>query len=229
MESWRTIATKSRAYEVGFDYYRGVYNPRRREQGYRQGTYLARRGISCKASTVCGYCAEPYSSKDYPTKVDKSAIRKCAVCKGAHEAWNNRCPARKVELGKVKAVYDARQPYHFVPSTKERPAIARVVFDTTPAEAAAMVNGTQRARPSATTAMPPSLTLTLPLSRKNSRSKFLTKGRALKRVHLGTGLDSTQDKSEDTIMLEDSQRPRRPYVPLRPALELITTNLLLSS
>ncbi|KAH7379089.1 hypothetical protein BKA64DRAFT_648510 [Cadophora sp. MPI-SDFR-AT-0126] len=93
-----------------------------------------------------------------PTKVDKSAIRKCAVCKGAHEAWNNRCPVRKVELSKVKAAYDARQPYHFVPPTKERLPMGRAIIDATPAEAAAMMNETQRGRSSATTARPSSLT-----------------------------------------------------------------------
>ena len=151
------------------------------------------------------------------------------MCKGAHEAWNNQCPVRKVELNKVKAAYDARQPYHFVPSTKERPSIERTVIEATPAEAAAMTNGTQRGRPSATTARPSSLTPTLPPGRQNSRSKSPTKGRAPKRVHLGNGLDSMQGENEDTIMVEDSQRPRRLHVPSRRALESITTNSLLSS
>jgi len=186
-------------------------------------------GTQCKASTACGYCAAPHSSKDCPTKVDKSAIRKSAVCKGAHEAWNNRCPVRKVELSKVKAAYDARQPYHFVPPTKERPPMDRTIIDATPAEAAAMMNGTQRGRPSATTARPSSLAPTLPPGRQNSRSKSPTKGRAPKWVHLGNGLDSMQDENEDTIMVEDSQRPRRLHVPSRRALESITTNSLLSS
>lgn len=151
------------------------------------------------------------------------------ACKGAHEAWNNRCPVRKVELSKVKAAYDARQPYHFVPPTKERPPMGRAVIDVTPAEAAAMTNGTQRGRPSATAARPSSLTPTLPPSRQNSRSKSLTKRRAPKRVHVGNGPNSTQDENEDTLMVEDSQRPRRLHVPSRRALESITTNSLLSS
>jgi hypothetical protein len=129
----------------------------------------------------------------------------------------------------VKAAYDARQPYHFVPLAKERPTIGRAVIDATLAEAAAMMNGTQGGRPSATTARPSSLTPTLPPNRQNSRSKSPTKGRALKRVHLGNGLDNTQDENEDTIMVEDSQRPRRLHVPSRRALESITTNSLLSS
>ena len=187
-------------------------------------------GTQCKANTACGYCAEPHSSKDCPTKVDKSAIRKCAVCKGAHEAWNNRCLARKTELSKVKAAYDARQPYHFVPPTKERPPTVRATFDATPAESAAMMNGNQRGRPSATTTRLPSLTpTTLPPRRQNSRSKSPTKGRAPKRVHLENGIDSTQDENEDTIMVECNQRPRRPHMPSRRALESITTNSLLSS
>jgi hypothetical protein len=185
-------------------------------------------GTQCKA-TACGYCAEPHSSKDCPTKADKSAIRKCAVCKGAHEAWNNRCPVRKAELSKVKAAYDIRQPYHFVSPAKEKLPMARAGIDATPAEVAAIMSRTQRGRPSATLARPPSLTPTLPPSGQNSRSKSPTKGRATKRVHLENGLDSMRDENEDTIMVEDSQRPRRLHVPSRRALETITTNSLLSS
>ena len=151
------------------------------------------------------------------------------MCKGAHEAWNNRCPVRKVELSKVKAAYDARQPYHFVPLAKERSPMARAVIDATLAEAAVIMNTTKRGRPSATLARPSSLTPTQPPSRQNSRSKSLIKGRAPKRVYLGNGLDSIQDKNEDTITVEDSQRPRRLHVPSRRALESITTNSLLSS
>ena len=132
-------------------------------------------------------------------------------------------------MSKVKAVYDARQPYHFVLPTKERPLIKRTIIDATLAEAAAMINGTQRGRPSTTIARPSSLTPTLPPGRQNSRSKSLTKGRALKRVHLGNGLDSMQDENEDTNKDEDSQRQRRLHVPSRRALESITTNSLLSS
>jgi hypothetical protein len=130
------------------------------------------------------------------------------MCKGAHEAWNNRCLVRKVELSKVKAAYNTRQPYYFVPLTKERPLMGRAVIDITLAEAAAMINGTQRGRPSATIARPLPLAPTLPQSRQNSRSKSLTKGGAPKRVHLGNGLDSTQDENEDTIMVEDSCHDR---------------------
>ena len=100
-------------------------------------------GTQCKANTACGYCAEAHNSKDCPTKVDRSTTRKCAVCKGAHEAWKNRCPVRKTELNKVKAAYDARQPYHFVPPNKEKPLSERVAFSATTAESAAMVNGSQ--------------------------------------------------------------------------------------
>ena len=62
--------------------------------------------------------------------------------KGAHEAWNNRCPVRKVELSKVKAVYDARQLYHFVLLTKERLLIERTIINATLAEAAVIINRT---------------------------------------------------------------------------------------
>jgi hypothetical protein len=186
-------------------------------------------GTQCRANTACGYCAEAHNSKDCPTKVDKSAMRKCAVCKGAHEAWNNRCPVRKTELNKVKAAYDARQPYHFVPPTKEKPLSERVTFSATLAESAAMINGSQRGRLSTNSTGLSSLTPPLLPNRQNSRSKSPTKGRAPKRIHTGAKADNTQDENEDTVMVENSQRPRRPHVPSRRALESITTNSLLSS
>ena len=93
-------------------------------------------------------------------------------------------------MSKVKAVYDARQLYHFVLPTKERPLIERTIIDATLAEAAVIINGTQRGRLSTTIARPLSLTPTLLLGRQNSKSKSLTKGRAPKRVYLGNGLDS---------------------------------------
>jgi len=186
-------------------------------------------GTQCKANTACGYCSEAHNSKDCPTKVDKSATRKCSVCKGAHEAWNNRCPVRKIELNKVKAAYDVRQPYHFVPPTKEQQPSDRAAFGMTPAESAAMANGSQRGRQNISSMVLPPPTSSLPPNRQNSRSRSPTKGRAPKRVHLGSGIDSTQDENEDVIMVENSQRPRRPHMPSRRALESITTNSLRSS
>jgi hypothetical protein len=185
-------------------------------------------GTQCKANTACGYCAEKHNSKDCPTKIDKSAARKCAVCKGAHEAWNNRCPVRKTELNKVKAAYDARQPYHFIPSTREKSISERVTLGVTPAESAAMINGSQRGRPN-TNSTGPSLTPSLPPNRQNTRSKSPTKGRAPKRIHTGAMAGNSQDENGDIIMVEGSQRPRRPHMPSRRALESITTNSLHSS
>ena len=130
-------------------------------------------GTQCRANPACGYCA---SSKDCPAKVDKSALRKCAVCKGANEAWNNRCPVRKTGLSKVKAAYDARQPYHFIPLARERPSIEQPCFGVklTPAESVAMMEGQSRGRPRATKTGPPSLTPSLPISRQGPRSKSPT-------------------------------------------------------
>ncbi|EPE34756.1 hypothetical protein GLAREA_10450 [Glarea lozoyensis ATCC 20868] len=186
-------------------------------------------GTQCKANIAYGYCAEAHNSKDCPTKIDKSATRKCAVCKGAHEAWNNRCPVRKTELNKVKAVYNARQPYHFVPSAKEKPSSERVTFSVTPAESAVMMNGSQRGRLNTTSTGLLSSTPSLLPSRQSSRSRSPVKGRAPKRVYTGVRVDSTQDEGEDTIMVESSQRPRRPHMPSRRALESNTANSLHSS
>jgi hypothetical protein len=160
-------------------------------------------GTQCKASATCGYCAEAHSSKDCPSKADKSTARKCAVCKGAHEAWNHRCPVRKTELSKVKAAYDARQPYHFVPSIKGRVPVAQTFFGATPtpAESVSMVSGVQtskpRGRPRASANGQSSTPTLLPMAgSQTSRSKSPTKGRAPKRVNLGTGTIEVRDEKE---------------------------------
>ncbi|KAJ6437877.1 Serine/threonine-protein kinase MST20 [Purpureocillium lavendulum] len=43
---------------------------------------------------------------------DDKAPRKCADCRGEHEAWSGQCPKRKEEMAKVKAAYKARPKYH---------------------------------------------------------------------------------------------------------------------
>lgn len=93
-------------------------------------------------------------------------------------------------MSKVKAAYNARQPYHFVPLTKEKLPTVRATYDAMPAELTAMMSGKQRGRPSATAGSLPSLTPTILPSRQNPRSKSLTKGRAPKRIHLGNEPDS---------------------------------------
>ena len=186
-------------------------------------------GTQCKANTACGYCAKAHNSKDCPDKSDKSATRNCVVCRGAHEAWNNRCPARKEELSKVKAAYDARQPYHFVPSSKDKSPLNQTNPYLTPTESAMIANGSQRGRPgNISTGMTPSIPSLIP-GRQNARSKSPTKGRATKRSYTGNTAESTQDENEDVIMGEGNQRSRRPHMPSRRALESTTTNSILSS
>lgn len=44
----------------------------------------------CKAPTACGYCAQEHETRDCPSKSDRSVPRKCATCRGEHEAWNRQ-------------------------------------------------------------------------------------------------------------------------------------------
>ena len=141
-------------------------------------------GTQCKASIACGYCSEQHSSRDCPTKADKSAARKCAACQGPHEAWNNRCPVRKTELSKVKAAYDTRQPYHFVPPRKDSKAKDTITFSGTPSQTSAMRTGRPVARPRATG------TLSSAPSTQPARSRSPTKERAPKRVNTRTDQDA---------------------------------------
>jgi hypothetical protein len=72
-------------------------------------------GTQYKAITACGHCAQEHSSRDCPSKAERTATRKCAACGGAHEAWNQGCPTRKDELAWTKAAYVTRSQYHSVP------------------------------------------------------------------------------------------------------------------
>ncbi|PQE27487.1 zinc knuckle protein [Rutstroemia sp. NJR-2017a BVV2] len=126
---------------------------------YSKARYSSARRTQYKANIVYSYYTEKHNSKDYSTKTDKSTTRK----------YNNRYLVRKTKLSKVKVAYNTRQPYHFVPSTKEK---------------------------------------------------------APKRIYTGAIANNTQNKNRDTIISESSQRPRRPYIPSRRALESITTNSL---
>ncbi|RFN51417.1 gag-like protein [Fusarium flagelliforme] len=74
-------------------------------------------GTQCKATTRCGYCAQEHASRECCVKSDKSVPRKCANCKGQHEAWSNQCVDRKEEMAKVKVAYAARPRYHLVPQS----------------------------------------------------------------------------------------------------------------
>jgi hypothetical protein len=74
-------------------------------------------GTQCKATRRCGYCAQEHGSRECPIKSNKETTRKCANCKGQHEAWNHQCVVRKEEMAKVKAAYAARPRYHLAPQS----------------------------------------------------------------------------------------------------------------
>jgi hypothetical protein len=77
-------------------------------------------GTQCKATTACGWCAGDHSSRDCPQRDERTATRKCAMCSGAHNAWNHQCPTRREEMAKIKAKYDSRPIYHPVPNRQDR-------------------------------------------------------------------------------------------------------------
>ena len=43
-------------------------------------------------------------------------VPRCAVCKGAHTAWSNACPARRKEMGRIEQAKQTRSIYWHVPS-----------------------------------------------------------------------------------------------------------------
>ena len=60
-------------------------------------------GTQCKATIACGYCAQEHESRVSPSKLDRNVPRKCAACRGEHEAWSYQCPTRKEERAKARA------------------------------------------------------------------------------------------------------------------------------
>lgn len=76
-------------------------------------------GTQCNASQVCGYCAEQHETKHCKQKGMEGFTPQCAVCKDAHTAWSNACPARRKEMRRVEQAKEARSIYWHVPM-KER-------------------------------------------------------------------------------------------------------------
>ena len=173
-------------------------------------------GTQCTAQTACGYCAELHSSKDCPTKADKESPRKCATCKGPHEAWSNKCPVRKTELAKVKSAYDSRQPYHFVPTRRGTEHSNAPAPNGTPQEGSTVRTAPGYRRPR--------VNPTLSQSGRESRSVSPYK-RQPKRINTGNKKGAVEEGNEDVIMVESSQRPQRTVVPTRRALEAISANI----
>jgi hypothetical protein len=69
-------------------------------------------GTQCKATTACGYCAQEHDTRECPSRSNREAPRKCATCRGDHEAWSRQCPTRKDEILKAKVAYEMRPRYH---------------------------------------------------------------------------------------------------------------------
>jgi hypothetical protein len=172
-------------------------------------------GTQCKAPTACGYCAGQHSSRDCPSKADKTSARKCATCQGEHEAWNNRCPVRKTELSRVKSAYDSRQPYHFVPTRRHASSDGNAPPRSTPTEEFTTVVGPGYRRPRVN----PSLMSSTQEQRSRSPTKRMTK-----RVYTGNDNGTVGDENRDVVMIECSQRPQRTIIPTRRALGAITPN-----
>jgi hypothetical protein len=79
-------------------------------------------GTQCKAAKACGYCAQEHDTRDCPLRTRQSVPRKCATCRGEHEAWNRQCPTRKDEIAKAKTAYEMRPRYYHVAETAGRNA-----------------------------------------------------------------------------------------------------------
>jgi len=155
-------------------------------------------GTQCKATITCGYCAQEHESRECPSKLDRNVPRKCAACRGGHEAWSYQCPTRKEERAKARAAYDVRPYYH---------PIAETPRNNIPSEAPAAA--VRRSRP----AQAPAPTQPAPITRNRSQP-----GRGQKRTNAGTTVDPA-DQQNPSTQASGSQRPQRHVIPTRRAME----------
>jgi hypothetical protein len=159
-------------------------------------------GTQCKAATACGYCAQEYDTRDCPSKSGQDTTKKCALCRGEHEAWNRQCSARKEETAKMKIAYDTRPRYHPVPG----PTGGNIRTEGMP-------EARQRTRTNQAAAGQ---------ENQNGRTRSLSR-RGQKRTNTGivVGLG---DRENGQTGDDSRQRPQRTIVPSRRALEAIESN-----
>ena len=119
----------------------------------------------CNAPQVCGYCAEPHETKHCKQKEVAGFAPRCAVCKDAHTAWSNACPARKKEVQRVERAKQTRRVYWHVPPTARDAAV-------TPTGMTDQVSGaTTTTRPIHPESSVPSLLTTLDNSIEQTRAE----------------------------------------------------------
>lgn len=155
-------------------------------------------GTQCKATTACGHCAQEHDTRDCPSRAGQTVTRKCAACRGEHEAWSRQCPTRKDEIAKARTAYEMRPRYHHVSQT----AGQNVQTDTP-------TSTIQRRRASQLVAA------TQPMQLTRNRSQT---GRGQKRTNAGTTIGPLDQETPST-QANASQRPHRQIIPSRRALE----------
>jgi hypothetical protein len=148
-------------------------------------------GTQCKATIACGYCAQEHESRDCPSKLDRNVPRKCAACRGEHEAWSHQCPTRKEEKAKARTAYDVRPYYHPIAETPRGSTSSEVPATTA-----------QRSRPAQA-----------PITRNRSQT-----GRGQKRTSAGAAIELADQQNQSTHA-SGSQRPQRHIIPTRRAME----------
>jgi hypothetical protein len=91
------------------------------KQGFRCSNY-GHIGTQCSAPQTCGYCAEQHETRNCKQRGADGFNLRCVVCKDAHTAWSNACPARKKELQRVEHAKGNSQHPLACPAEGERHA-----------------------------------------------------------------------------------------------------------
>lgn len=164
-------------------------------------------GTQCKATIACGYCAQEHESRECPFKLDRNVPRKCAACRGGHEAWSYQCPTRKEERAKARAAYDVRPYYHPVAETPRNS-----IPSEAPATAIRRSRPAQAPTPTQPALTQPAPTQPAPITRNRSQPR-----RGQKRTNVGTTVDPA-DQQNPSTQASGSQRPQRHIIPTRRAM-----------
>jgi hypothetical protein len=150
-------------------------------------------GTQCNASQTCGYCTEQHETKHCRQKGTEGFTPRCAVCKGAHTAWSNTCPARRKELERVEQAKQARSIYWHVPY-KENTARPRT-YNTR------NTSGAQEAQAPATTT---------PARRRTQRLQEFTAAETSALVDTETQTPPSANRSADLPIVQTPPQGRTP-------------------
>jgi hypothetical protein len=163
----------------------------------------------CNGSQICGYYIEQHETKHCKQKGVEGFTLRCAVCKGAHTAWSNACPAGKKKIGRVEQAKQIRSIDWYVSSkentTRPRTHSIRNITTIQQIRLPATLNQTQTPTRNQDKATEP----TIPEPRTSVH-------KANQALHVETAAievqpSSPKTRSTDQVIVQTSQEDQTPF------------------